>query len=54
MQSDVIIAVTGDGNIITIIINFEDTGPHSTGRALREGPMGRERRAEEVSMNFLI
>lgn len=38
MQNDVIGAVTGDGGIMIIIVNFEDADHHSTGRAVRGRP----------------
>lgn len=50
MQRDALVTIIGDGDIV---IDFEDTGHHSTGRAVRGRPMGREMRAGEVSTNFL-
>lgn len=37
-QNDVIVAIIGDGDIMIIIINFEDTGHHSMGKAVRISP----------------
>ena len=37
MQSDVFVAVIGDGDFI-IITDFEDPGQHSTGRAVSGRP----------------
>ena len=46
-------AIVGDGNMIIIIIDSEDVGQPSIGRAGREGFSRMEMRAGEISTNFL-
>lgn len=53
MQIDVIIVIIGDGDIIIIIINFEDASHHSTGRVVQESLTGRKMKAGECPTNIL-